>query len=190
MDKFPSAEEHQAEHSPLQKTTEQTTAVVQQQLSMGRKMTIEYWLENRTPHPHVMIYSWPSVAAVKYYRARGINLVDSCASSSRSFNHYYSNNQQMSSVSENHQLRLLWWSFSSPHKRTLVHKKEIAKRDALLWRKCTFVGPLSNRETNSNISRITGQSHNRLDVGKSLSLQFIYERLVRVETQCFLMRRR
>lgn len=39
MDKFPSAEKHQAEQSPLQKTTEQTTAVVQQQqLSMGRKM--------------------------------------------------------------------------------------------------------------------------------------------------------
>lgn len=61
-----------------------------------------------------MIYSWPSVVAVKYSRARGINLVDSCASSSRSlfsFNHYHSNNQQMSSVSENQQLRLLWWFF-------------------------------------------------------------------------------
>lgn len=49
MDKFPSAEEHQAEHSPLQKTTEQTTAVVQQQqLSMGRKMMMRLNIDLRT----------------------------------------------------------------------------------------------------------------------------------------------
>lgn len=49
MDKFPSAEEHQAEHSHLQKTTEQTTAVVQQQqLSMGRKMMMRLNIDLRT----------------------------------------------------------------------------------------------------------------------------------------------